>query len=238
MRSVATLISGTGWASNLEHDARKLAREMGIRSIAVIDHWAGYRERFVRDGELILPDEVWVSDAYAKAELMRCFPEIPVSQLPNLYLEELVNEIAAFQPELPNENPQKVLYLLEPIRRKWNDDFRPGELQAFEYFVDFLKSKQCNDVNMLLRPHPSDEPGKYSDWINRFPGLNIQIDSKSSLASQIAWADWVVGCETFALIPALEAGRIVFSSLPPWAPPCSLPHLGIRYISGFRKELL
>jgi hypothetical protein len=37
-----------------------------------------------------------------------------------------------------------------------------------------------------------------------------------------------VGCESMALVVALAAGREVFSSLPPWAPPCRLPHAGVR----------
>jgi len=37
----------------------------------------------------------------------------------------------------------------------------------------------------------------------------------------------VVGCESFALVVALAAGRRVCSTLPPWAPPCRLPQPGI-----------
>ena len=40
------LISGTGWASSFEHDARKLAKDVGCHCIAVIDHWTDYRKRF------------------------------------------------------------------------------------------------------------------------------------------------------------------------------------------------
>ena len=32
------LISGTGWASDLEHRSRQLASEFGIPSVAVLDH--------------------------------------------------------------------------------------------------------------------------------------------------------------------------------------------------------
>ena len=41
------LISGTGWESDLEFVARRLARQRGIPSVAVLDHWLN-RERSAR----------------------------------------------------------------------------------------------------------------------------------------------------------------------------------------------
>lgn len=226
----ATLLTGTGWASDHEHEARKRAQSMAIRSIAAVDHWVNYRERFIRHGELILPNELWVADPYAKAEVQRCFPGVPVRELPNLYLQGVVDEVAAFDPAAPAEKPARVLYVLEPIRRDWGAKERSGELQAFEYFLDYLRGIGAADARIVLRPHPSDPAGKYDDWPARFAGLDLAIDGGAPLARQIAWADWVVGCESFALVAALEAGRIVFSSLPHWAPPCALPHRELRHV--------
>ncbi len=236
----ATLLSGTGWASEHEHEARKLAQSLGVRSIAAVDHWVNYRARFIRRGELILPNELWVADAYAKAEAQRCFPGMPVRELPNLYLQSLVDEVAACDPAAPTEMPASVLYVLEPIRRDWDaakrHDARSGELQAFEYFLAYLDRVGAADAHIVLRPHPSDPAGKYDDWLARFTGRDLEIDAGTPLARQIARADWVVGCESFALVAALESGRIVFSSLPPWAPPCSLPHSDLRHVRHLQEH--
>ena len=51
------LVTGTGWASDLEHEARRLARSRNLRSVAVIDHWVNYAARFIRNGETLWPDE-------------------------------------------------------------------------------------------------------------------------------------------------------------------------------------
>jgi hypothetical protein len=231
LQGAAILLSGTGWASDLEHQARKLAQSMGIRSIGVIDHWVNYRERFIRNGELILPNEIWVADAYAKAEAQRCFPDVSVYEHPNLYLQSMVEEVAAFLPQAPSETPHKVLYVLEPIRSQWGSDVRPGELQAFEYFLDYLDcvGDKCA-IRIVLRPHPSDPAGKYDEWLTRFAELDLSLDGATSLAAQIAWADWVVGCDSFALVVAMHAGRITFSAMPHWAPPSSLPQQDLRHI--------
>lgn len=237
----ATLLTGTGWASDYEHEARKRAKSLGIHSIAVVDHWVNYRERFIRHGELILPNELWVADAYAKAEARACFPGMPVRELPNLYLQGLVDEVIACDPVAPVEKPGHVLYVLEPIRRDWGaserQDPRSGELQAFEYFLAYLERVGAAGAHIVLRPHPSDLAGKYDDWLVRFAGLDLEIDAGTPLARQIACADWVVGCESFALVAALEAGRVVYSSLPPWAPPCSLPHRGLRHMRHWLERV-
>jgi hypothetical protein len=61
----SVLRSGTGWASDFEHSARKLALEANLYVIAVIDRWVNYEQRFIRNGERILPNEIEVMDEYA-----------------------------------------------------------------------------------------------------------------------------------------------------------------------------
>ena len=60
------LLSGTGWSSNLEHNARVQANMSKMTNIAVIDHWTNYKERFIRNTKEVLPDSILVSDKYAK----------------------------------------------------------------------------------------------------------------------------------------------------------------------------
>jgi hypothetical protein len=86
-------------------------------------------------------------------------------------------------------------------------------------------------VVLRLRPHPSDPPGKYLDWIAaRRADLPVELDASPTLAAAISGARWVAGCESYALVVALAAGREVFGTLPPWAPPCRLPQAGIRQL--------
>jgi hypothetical protein len=217
------VVTGTGWASRVEHDARKAARQKKIRIVAAIDHWVNYNERFVRDGETILPDEIWVADEYALAEARRCFPGILVRQLPNFYLEDQAKQILLANLSVPDKG--EILYALEPLRNSWSrSPDLPGEFEAFEYFVNNLAVLGINSqAKIRLRPHPSDPPGKYDELLHSSQDFVVSLSNASSLAEAIASAHWVVGCETFALVVALHAGRRVVSTLPPWAPPCRLP---------------
>ena len=65
MAGCASLLTGTGWASPLEHDARREGHARGLRVAAVVDHWVNYPQRFERACEIVLPDELWVADAWA-----------------------------------------------------------------------------------------------------------------------------------------------------------------------------
>jgi hypothetical protein len=78
-------------------------------------------------------------------------------------------------------------------------------------------------VHITLRPHPSDPPDKYNDWLKAHSSLDIALDSQNGLNEAISQARWVVGAETFAMVVASAAGRKTYSSLPPWAKRCSLP---------------
>lgn len=212
-------ITGTGWASDVEHEARKLARSMGLKNVAVIDHWTNYPERFERCGEVVLPDEIWVADCWAMQLARESFPSTPVLEKPNIYVNSQVDKIT----QMPSG--KGILFIGEPARDNWGKD-EPGEIQALEYFMKgraFLGWPL--DVPVHLRPHPSEPVGKYDAQISSIPQLSL--DRCATLAEAIASAEYVAGMQSYALTIALAAGKKVCSALPPWAPPCVLPHEAI-----------
>lgn len=227
----AALLSGTSYDSNLEHHALAHAKARGIHSIGVIDHWVNYPDRFQRDGSSVLPDEIWVADEDALNLAIKFFPEIDVRQQPNLYLADLLDQVRAAHCELQPTAARRVLYALEPIRHAWTDGGVAGEFQALDYFIKCGQQLGLDETTEIrLRPHPSDPPRKYDDWLARHTDWNLCIDSTASLAQSIAWADTVVGCETYALVVGLAASRRVISTLPPHAPRCRLPMKGIIHL--------
>lgn len=224
LSNAKSLLSGTGWASNLEHDARKLARKSGIKSVAVVDHWTNYHDRFVRNGEQVLPDEIWVVDDHALRIAETVFPRTRVVQQPNIYLDNMVKEVRSKEDKSIRSAECHVLYALEPIRQAWGAVSQSGEFQALDYFVQQMGMLQLGDnPSIKLRLHPSETLEKYDRWMKAQKGLQLALDDSPTLAESIAWADVVVGCQTYAMVVALAAGRRVISSIPPWAPPCVLP---------------
>mgnify|MGYP000178514861 CR=1 FL=1 len=219
------VLTGTGWASNLEHQARQTAQTLGIPSIAVIDHWVNYAMRFERDGVVVLPAQIWVADAEAARMAKAQFEAVPVLELPNVYLHQLVQHI----PPVP-EACRNLLYVLEPVRNDWGRGVQ-GEFQALDYFVQHLAQVVGQGpVHITLRPHPSDPADKYTAWLQAQSSLDIRLDTQMDLNQSIAQARWVVGVESFALVVAAAAGRETFSALPPWSYRCRLPIQGLVHL--------
>ena len=222
---IRSIITGTGWASDFEHEARRAARKTGVRSITVLDHWANYEDRFIRNGERLLPDELWVVDEYAEGLAQQLFPGIQIVRVPDSYAERELRHITPLSTSTPN----RVLYLLEPIRSNWGRK-EAGEFQALRYFL--AKWPLLNlpaETEIWLRLHPSETPEKYAAFLDENAQLSLRL-SQGSLAEDISLSRWVVGCQTYAMTLALAAGRAVFSAITPWAPEKVLPHPGIQYL--------
>lgn len=230
----AQLLSGSGWASLLEHEAREHARAMGIPILAAVDHWVNYNERFIRNGRELLPDEIWIADDEAFAEARRCFPKLVIRQFPNRYLQTQVDAIHALDGQRKPGQVKRVLYAMEPIRLPWSgEDSRAGEFQALDFFLSRLESLGLNSqVQIRLRPHPSDPPNKYDSWLETHRlEYDVALAPNESISQAVSWADWVAGCESFVLVIALAAGKKTVSTLPPWGNACRLPQKHLVHLS-------
>jgi hypothetical protein len=227
----ALLLSGTSWASALEHEARAMARTAGIRSIALLDHWVNYPQRFERDGKLVLPDEIWVTDEDAMRLAQEKFPGLPLRQVDNWYLKQQLAMLA--KPDIDAQ--PELLYLAEPARSDWGRG-TPGEFQALEYFASKLPQLGLpHGLVIRLRPHPSDAPGKYEAWMQAHCELALELDRSATMANALRRASWVAGCESYGLALALASGRRVFCTLPPWAPRCRLPQVGLVHLAALDR---
>jgi hypothetical protein len=221
------LLSGTGWACELEYEARVLARQAGIKSVALLDHWVNYPQRFERQGKIVMPDEIWVTDDDALRLARECFPGQALRLVPNWYLKQQLALLA----QSDKADRAEFLYLAEPARSNWGRG-TPGEFQALDYFAGKLPLLDLpQDVYIRLRPHPSDPPGKYDFWMQDHPELPLELDNSSSMSIALGRAKWVAGCESYGLALALAAGCRVFCTLPPWAPPCRLPQAGLIHLA-------
>ena len=224
------VLCGTSGESALETDAIAAARSAGKPSVAFLDHWVNYRERFVREGGLCLPDEIWVGDALAQSMATAAFPGLPVRLVDNPYFADIRRELAALPARSARETGgTSVLYAAEPLReqalRQFGDERRWGyaEEDALRYF---LGNVGCLGAvtEIVIRPHPSEPRAKYA-WAGReFDDLPIVMGGVRPLLEEIVRADVVVGCESMALVVGLLAGKRVVSCIPPGGRPCVLPH--------------
>ena len=235
----ACLLSGSGWGSDLEHNARLMARRRGIASVAVLDHWVNYRARFVRSDVEALPDAFVVTDSSAAALAKECFGDArPILLWHNDYLENEAERVRALAPQPPADPPSRLLVVLEPVREDWDAaEGAAAELRSLAYLMENLRAltPQPERLEIRLRPHPSEPASKYQPWVERARDARLQLSTGGALAADLAWADAVAGLHSYALVVARAAGRRALSYLPPGAPECALRYPGIERLRALER---
>ena len=239
------VLCGTSWQSDIEWRAIGLARESGKRSVAFLDHWVNYQERFVRGGIRHLPDEIWVGDAYAEALAVKEFPETTIRLLQNPYFADIRLEVDNLKNRHASGDQDNdavaVLFVCENISehaalqhgdpRYWGYT----EFDAIEYFFQKIAALGAPISSVVIRPHPSDPAGKYDQIIVKYAGLP-SLSSGKTLLDDIAQADIVVGCESMAMVIAVQCGRRVISCIPLDGVALKLPFEEIEILSALASD--
>ena len=242
-----SLLCGPSWQSDLEWRAIALSRKMGKRSISFLDHWINYQERFIRDGVQYLPDEIWVGDANAEKLAEAEFPGTPVRLVPNPYFNDIRRQVADYQiafisPAQSNLKGCRLLFVCENIsehaQMQHGDPRFWGytEFDAIDYLFTNIKALQVNISSVTIRPHPSDPEGKYDGVITNYSDLAC-LSSGKTLLEDVATSDIVVGCESMAMVIALQCGRRVVSCIPLRQVGLKLPFSEIEILSSLVDKL-
>ncbi len=236
VEGVNRLICGTSGTAMLEWEAIGLARDTGVPSVAFLDHWTNYRARFLRSDRIVLPDEVWVSDAHAERRAQVELPTVRLRRVENVYLEETVGRIAELRStSATSRNGLEVLYVTEPLDAEpltGGDQAFPADAaeKSFTFFLENLRALESKHqvTSIVVRPHPSESLSDYlwTEAVDR----RIVVSRELSLEGQIASADLVVGVSSMALVVALLAGRRTITSIPPGFGAISLPFPEIEYL--------
>lgn len=243
LSQASTLLCGTGWQSDWEVDAIIAARRQGKQSVAFLDHWINYRERFVRGGSMHLPDEIWVGDPIALDLVHSALPAVPARLVDNPYFLDVQSEFSRHgQRKSEPGGGLSVLYICEPVRehalKQHGNERHWGytEEDALQYFLDHLSAFGKPIARVVVRPHPSEAPDKYHHFA-RHHGAPIQFSDGRELLAEIAASDCVVGCNSMAMVIALLAGKQVVCCIPPGGRPCLLPQPGIVQLQALVAEV-
>lgn len=232
------VLCGTSWQSGLERNAISLAKASKMKTVAFLDHWVNFKERFQEKGLVVLPDEIWVGDIEAERIALSTFEGVNIALKPNPYFEDLELAIKNIKLGISNKKEYSVLYVCEPIREhaliQYGNERYWGytEEDALCYFLENMNSLGCNITKIKIRPHPSESKNKY-DWALKDPIISMEIGGNKTLLEEIAEADMVVGCESMAMVVGLLAKKRVISSIPMGGRVCSLPHREIEHLQNF-----
>lgn len=215
------ILYGTGWQNHLEYHFLNYAKAHKLPSIAFLDHWTNYRERFG------YPETNWESNlpSFIAAHDQTSFDKAKALGLPNVIaiknyaLHVQLKEAQNVLVTLPETDT--LLFLSEPTAkvatRSFGDAYGWGFTEK-EVFEDILTCKdkfECK--NILIRLHPSDTSECYQTID---PNATF---SHTTLLEDIARAKVIIGIDTIALYTAYLLGKYVLSYIPSTKRECCVP---------------
>jgi hypothetical protein len=231
-----SLLCSTSWQSDLEWESIKIAKECNKKSIAFLDHWGNYRERFIRKGETSLPDEIWVGDSQAKVLANKVFPEVIIKQIENPYFTEIKTELSVIAKSSKRyKTGLSILFVSEPLREHGIEGFGNElhwgytEEEGLRYLLTNLYVFNNKVERIVIRPHPSEAIDKYNWTISEY-NLPIENGGRKTLLEEIVECDVIVGFQTMALVIGILARKRVISCIPEGGKACNLPLPEIEHL--------
>ena len=197
-------ICGTSAFSDLEKKTIIKCKKNKIKVVAWLDSWTNYKERFLLNNSLNLPDEIWVSDNYAYKKAKKIFQSVKILKKKNYYLKNIKKKLKTKKKKIIN----KILYVCGLMNQ--NKMINKLEKISFYNFFRILNKKYYKNLNIVLRYHPAETNFFDKKMIKK---LNIKI-SKNKIIDDFNWCDIVVGANTMAFYLARNLNLSCYSSLP------------------------
>lgn len=227
-----SFICGTSGKSDLERSIFAQARILNKETTAILDHWINYRERFLLNGKLILPNNLITVDRNAYQIAKETFPECNIEEINNPYLEEFYNHYKELTLEKESSYKSEILYISEGFSEHKEED-KNGSSKDLKYFKEFLHAKQRlfeSSLALRIRLHPSEDLSKLDQYREIYSDI-LQSDSSMDLAIDLSRANCVVGVSSMALVLAASCGIPTFSLLSS-SKESKIPTTDINYIGA------
>ena len=191
INSCDKIITSTGWSSKHEINAIIEAKKKKKYLITILDHWTNYRERFVKNKKLYLPNEVWVVDKKAFSLAQKYLNKNVKIKKKNFYFNKLIKKINFLKEK--NINKNNILYLSTP-----NISNKKPDIFFFKVFIKNLHLFRKKNQKIIFRLHKLDNIKKYLDYIKIIDQeFDIEI-SKNSLEYDLARCCSVFGSNSAA----------------------------------------
>ena len=221
------LLVGTSWQNKAHLEFIKIAKMLHIPSIATMDHWVSYRERFTYPHESWrenLPDFVTVNDheAYITAQ------KFNLPNIISLKFYSLLEDIEIFKKSTIKER-DATLFISEPTKKvaltTYEDENYWG-FSEFDVIEQICKSlDSCDTSSLTIRLHPSDEEHKYDYLIKKYPNIEITMENpyKKPLIESLCEYKIIIGIDGFVLFEAMVLGKLSISLMPSSKRGCVVP---------------
>jgi len=240
-REIDLVLAGASWASSLELDFIKIAKQKNIKTIVYLEHWINHRERFGyprKNWQKNLPDEIWLGDKYAFASAKNFFKNLPLKLVPNLYFKEIKDNYKKINKR--KKEGKEILFLSEPISGNINffgdrKKINFNEFEILKEVLDLFNNKKIKR-KIIVRLHPSEKKNKYDDILKKYTGkLKIVKSDNKEILKDLIQSKIVIGMQSMALVVALLCNKKTISFLPVAGSKCVLPFKQIKRVKSIKN---
>lgn len=236
------LLLGTARGPSLDKQLLRVALAQGVPSVAVVDNWSNYRERFTDSvsGRLTLPTRIAVMDRSAFTQAVKDgLPEDRLVITGQPYLDSLATHLQDpdlqaqakalreewLQDSSPENNTRILLFASELVSEE--EELPQQALERLATAVQRLERSKGLSLKIVLKLHPEEPKGSFSFGpLASSRSLRI-VEGKEPAWPCILAADLVVGIVSIFLVEAAVAGKPVVSVQPSCAA-ISHPWIGSR----------
>ena len=235
------ILCGTSAIPDLEWRAIKFSKKYKKKCVVFLDHWVNYAQRFSKNDEVLLPDEIWVADNEAYKIAKKTFKNLKIRIVENPYFNEIKSRLSLLKTDKKSESLDTILYLCEPLmppsetKNLAKIKYGYTEEEAIRYFFKNIDYISKNIKKIIIKPHPKENYKKYN-WVKNNFDFPIEFYKNKNLLEHIVLCDIVVGCTTMGMVIGLLAKKKVVSCIPPEGKINQLPHKKIIPISHLQKN--
>jgi len=228
------LFYGTGWQIRVEEEFLHWAKGHRVTSVAFLDHWVNYRERFgypELNWRANLPDWIVVGDEIA-LEMARSLGLDNVLYVKNYYFDEIRDQAVCLAAQYRNTICDTCLFVSEPITegamKLYGDESYWGfsEIQVIKTLLEHFEAvrSKFGVTKLLIRLHPSETATKYNGLLTDYSDiLQIKCAHESNLLNDISASQLVIGFTSMALFIAYLVGKTAISYVPTMKLKCTIP---------------
>jgi hypothetical protein len=200
------------------------ARARGIKTMAFLDQWQNYAQRFSgvsgEENLAYLPDLINCINKTALEEMAaEGFGRDILLPLGHPSLSSLRERAAASGRDemrrkagLPADK-KMVVFVSEPIEEHYGLTRGYIQYSALEFFLENIYQAEASSF-LVVKLHPKDDPNKYSTIVKKLNGAALVIQSELTPLETVVVADEVYGMSSIMLIEAFILGKPVISVQP------------------------
>ena len=208
------------------------ARAAGIPSLALLDFWSNYRQRFTGTaGELIVPDAIAVMDEAARVAMVECgFPPAVLRITGQPAFDSLAARREAFGAQRRShirratgtaDDDLQVLFVSQPLRALYGTDATAAGHPGYDETEVLLEvqgalaaatTRLSRPLTLVVRPHPRERLDSSVETLAS-PFRTVVSAAGDQYEAAMA-ADLVIGMSSVLVIEAWQLGCAVLSLQP------------------------